>query len=344
MNNTVEDFYFVYVITGRNYLRPIIKNITYLPKEANVVIITNTPQLLSSIKCNINLTVVDLESLRSDWSRENEFVLDIEDETEYMTKLKDLYRQGYKYPMGIMRYGIKWAVQNNISNFVLTDVGSRINTKKNYKEAFNELKDIASDRNVLFGNLYPAQNNNKGKGMIFKTYREVVNKYFPFISEDNYSEFIDGSVESIQTQISFVGLEGHTYGFMFKDLDLIEKFFNFWEDITIYQYENFNPDLGNASPWVRDFEFVSIIICSLFCRYHNIFLSGHKDIIQHLYMPENDFFAVTQKFPTSIIKWIPTETREEFLRVNKDNLCKHYGKEASIKLIDGFKEILDKND
>lgn len=338
MKTTLKDFYYIYVLTGSNYIKPVIKSFDFIPDNANVVIITNTPKILESVKVKFNLIIEDLESLRPDWSKNHEVVLDIEDESEYMAKLSQMYDEGYKYPMGIMRYGIKWAIKNNITKFVVTDCGSKVKYCSDPEEALEKFNNFATNRDLLFGSIYFIQNNNVTKPVIFEEYSEVISKHFPFITKENYPEFIDDSVETKFTNITDACFDGHTLGFWFDKISSLETLFNFWEDMSKDYYEN-NKNNFNYSEWIEGFEYIISAISSIYSRYYNTYICGHQNIIRHFYTPENDFFGVALKYNTNPI-WESTNTREEFLKVNKDKLISHYGGINKAKdLIYGFEEI-----
>ena len=115
----MDDVYFIFTLIGGNYIKPVLHSFPDIPKNANVVIITNTPEILKDIKTDFNLIIIDFESLRDDFSREHEVVICNPNDDEYMSELIEKYHTGYKFPMGIMRYGLKWAIMNNINKLIL---------------------------------------------------------------------------------------------------------------------------------------------------------------------------------------------------------------------------------
>jgi hypothetical protein len=325
---TIKDFYFIYVITGDNYIKSIIKTFDYIPKEFNVVVITNTPNLLKKIKVKFNLIIEDLENLRSDWSKQNEIVPNIQDEQEYVKKISEMYRSGYRYPMQIMRYGIKWAINNNITKFVITDSGSSINYGFDSLNAFYKLKElaIAKNKNLIFGSSVYLENIDYFIGTIFDTYLQEFKECVPYINKEHFYEIIETDfIEN--SNIKGVGFDGHTYGYWFNTIDSLQKLFDLWENIVIKYYDN-----PTSSVWAVDFEWIMTTISCFYSRYFNVLACGHKDIIMHLYRPENDFFAVDIKYPHDL-DWIPTKTRKDFIIQNRDKLIKHYNGENNVKNI-----------
>jgi hypothetical protein len=325
----IKDFYFIYVITGDNYLKSILKNFDHIPDRANVVVITNTPKLLYKQKVKFNLIIEDLESLRSDWSRKNEIIPDIEDEQDYMDQLNEWYRSGYRYPMSIMRYGIKWAVKNNISKFLVAESGVSINYFFDCQKGLDVLNEfyINKKKNLIFGSPFFVENIDLAKGWIFDGgYYDVYKRYVPNLSEITYSEILEMNTESEKSNILSVGFDGHTYGFIFDDIKLIERLFNIWEDIMIRYFE-----LGASYSWAINFEWIMLTISSIYHRYYNTFLCGHNNIITHSYRPEHDFFAIDIKYKNHDEEWKVAKTREEFILINRDKLIQHYGGEQRVK-------------
>lgn len=324
----IKDFYFIYVITGDNYIKSILKNFDYIPDTANVVVITNTPKLLYQQKVKFNLIIEDLESLRSDWSRQNEIVPDIQDEQAYMDKLNQWYRSGYRYPMSIVRYGIKWAVKNNVSKFFIAESGVSINYFFDCKKGLDALNQfyINKKKNIIFGSAIFVENTDVAKSWIFSDYNSVYKNHVPDLSEISYSKILEMDTESPKPNIHSVGFDGHGYGFLFEDIKLVEKIFNLWEDIMIKYFE-----LGTSSSWAIDFEWIMSTIVSIYYRYYNTFLCAHNNLITHTYRPENDFFGVDIKYKNHDEEWKIAKTREEFIRINRDKLIQHYGGEQRVK-------------
>jgi len=255
-----------------------------------------------------------------------------------MEKLSSMYESGYKYPMGIMRYGLKWAIKNKITRLVLVDGGAKINYHFKSEFGLIELNNFAKEKDLIFGSVYYTSNNELSKPLILGEYNSIVKKYFPFINEDNYPKYILDSAELRLDNLTDTGFDGHTFGFWFKELASLETLFNFWEDLTQFYYEN-NKKVFSSSHWIIDFEFMVLIISSIYTRYFNAFVCGYKNIITHLYIPENDFFGVSLKYRSNPL-FKETKTREDFLRVNKKELIDHYsGLQNANNLIYGFKEI-----
>ena len=313
----MEEVYFIYTLIGGNYIKPVLHSFSDIPKNANVVIITNTPEILNDIKSDFNLIIADFESLRDDISRNNEVVICNPDDNEYMTELIQKYHTGYKFPMGIMRYGLKWAINHNITKLVLVDCGIKIGYS-NPLPAIDIFNNITSHKNILFGNpQILREQGEKPKLLISNHFRDIFDKYN--IEIDGWSETMPTEWgENTPGSITF---EGCQLGFWFKDITALEMYFNLWNELIKRKYElKMNID---ASNWIDSFEWVSNILNSVFSSYFDTIIYGHHDITWHFCQPENDYFGASVKFRDD--EYINTSTREEFLKINRNRIIRHYG-------------------
>jgi hypothetical protein len=83
-----DDFYFIYTLVGPPYIKSFIHYFPNIPNGLNIVVITNTPELFDGIETDFNLIVVNLDSLREDWSIEHEKFIIEYDENSYFEKLR----------------------------------------------------------------------------------------------------------------------------------------------------------------------------------------------------------------------------------------------------------------
>jgi hypothetical protein len=344
-----KDFYFIYVLTGANYIRPLIKYMPNIPNGTNVVVLTNTPKILENIKpTNFNLIVEDLEKYRDDWSRENEKVLDIEDEQAYMEEYRRIFNEeNYRYPMGIMRFGMNWAFQNNVKKFILVDVGCKIGFENNNvtDTAFKRIEKLAKEKNVVFGKPTFYSNDEFKAQIKYETpLLEVIKKYIPDISLENYPETVSISyyeydeikketVEILDDKASgAVGFDGYCYGMWVHDINVIKVAFDFWSDITKKLYETDNTIKDNPNNIITHFEPALMFVASLLSKYYNTIISPHHTLVSHFYQPENDWVINKMKH----MDFQPANSREEFIRINKDKLFLINGEEVSKIIMDGL--------
>jgi hypothetical protein len=333
-----DDFYFIYTLVGPPYIKSFIHYFPNIPNGLNIVVITNTPELFDGIKPNFNLIVVDLESLREDWSKEYEKLIVDYDESSYFQKLIKDTEEGYLFPMAIMRYGIKWAYQNNITKFGLCDVGCFIIHIDFVKKALNHYDKYATINNgtALIGSGQNANDINYDLAKDVIIYHPTI---YDILMENNINLDKILNTESIYPFQDYqlygsVGFDGFFYGVYFNDINLVKDLYKIYDDLMKYSYENkiFFPGAHTVYP----FEWVSSVLNSAFCRTHGTIIIGHEGIIQHEYMPEFMYYDIVKKFGTD---WgfIDTNSRKEFLVLNRERLIRHYGNlEKTKKLVYDF--------
>lgn len=352
----MEGFLFFYVLTGDNYIRPLIKYLPLIPDGTNVVVLTNTPKLLKDIKPNnFNLIVEDLDKYRSEWSIENEKVLYIEDEDEYMLEYKRLYHEEkYRYPMAIFRFAMNWAIQNNVTKFMIVDAGCKIGypgEEQVVKTAFERIRNVFKEKNVMVSHTYTGLGSQSVDH--FKNHLEsdtwltdILKKYIPNFNPETYPDHIIVSdyiwseeeqkpIESRNKEI-FIGSDGYCIGFWVRDINLIKMILDFWNDYVKKGYECMMINPNETNKVYVEFEHVFAYMASLLCKYYNFILSPHHTIVRHFYQPENDW--VVNKIPHLEMDY-NVSSREEFLRKNKEKLIIINGPTTANTIIDGFDNI-----
>jgi len=351
-----KDFYFFYVLTGDNYVRPLIKYFPYMPDGTNVVVLTNTPKLLNDVKPeNFNLIVDDLEKHRPEWSRKYERVLDIQDETAYMMEYKRLYtEETYRYPSAIFRYAMSWAIEHNVTKFMVIDIGCKIGFpgyEQITKNGFDLLtKKFKEGHNLMITNIWGPTGDSPTdplKHAILSKdsqLHELFKKYVPNFDINTYPEKMpvlqSGEEDGIKEYVCMTS-DGFGYGFYVHDINIIKTALDFWNDYVKTGYE-----VGYIRPggtYYVEFEAIFAYLATLLCRYYNTTLSSYFGIVTHFYQPENDW--VINKAPAFFPKLgsigTPTDAnnREEFLKANKDEIEAIYGREVANIIIDGFDKI-----
>ena len=344
-----KDFYFIYVLTGANYIRPLIKYFPNIPNKANVVVLTNTPKTLNDARpTNFNLIVDDLDKYRNEWSIENEKIINIEDEQAYMDEYRRLYyEESYRYPMAIMRFGMNWAIQNNIKKFIIVDIGCKIDWRgeeQAVKTAFERIYKLYEERNVMFGHTWFGVHDSFGDHLKLNQWAvNTIKKYIPEYNPKSYPEYIISSiyeydekqekiVEIINDKEPGCAFDGYCIGFCFHNIDVLKVAFNFWCDFVQKSYEDKIIDPNQKDAAVVRFEFGLEFIASLLSKYYNTIISPHHSIVRHFYHPENDW--IINKI--THIKFQPTKTREEFLKVNKEKIEAVNGIHIAKIIVDGF--------
>jgi len=329
----LKDFYYIYTLVGTNYIKPVIQSFQFVPKEANIVIVTNTPEILKDVKVDFNLIISDLESLRDDWSKEHEYLIQETDDQKYMDQLRELYKENYKFPMGIMRYGMKWAIENNITKFALVDCGVKVNYVFDPQPALDKFNELGATKNLLFGSPMLGEGGDFAHLLSNNYFKNIFTKYNVRIDNLNDSYLFEWK----ENYIGDITFDGWIRGFWFNDIKLIKLYFNLWNDITkqTYNSNDMYPIL-QTSHWIQAFEWVSIILNSVFSINYNTMICGTWDIAHHIRHPEIDFFAADYKMGQENFEWVPTETRDEFLKINREKLLKWYGPERAKDIVYGW--------
>jgi hypothetical protein len=339
-----KDFYFIYTITGFNYLRPIIKSFPMIPNGTNVVILTNIPNSLKDIKVdNFNLIVDDLEKYRNDWSKIHEPLINIEDEQAYMDEYKrQFYDESYRYPSAVMRFGMEWAIQNNITKFILVDVGCKIGFDPGAMEyGFNTLYSFAKTRNIIFGNTWLTDERDLFKIQIENNtpISKILTEYIPEknFDLDTYPKEVEifTHFREHYRKIGSVGFDGYCFGLWFHDINLVKLVLNFWNDLVKIHYDTQSINIKNEHAVVVEFEYAFTYISDLLTKYHNTLIMPHYGIIHHFYHPENDFINVG-KMPHLNLE--PANTRKEFIQINREKLINLHSHEIATLIIDGIND------
>lgn len=324
-----NDFYFIYVVVGPSFIKTIIHNFTSVPKNCNVVVITNTPQLLDGVKTDFNLIVVDLESLRDDWSIEHEKIVYAEDNEDYVKAFMELQRNGARFPMQIMRYGIKWAALNNVTKFVVLESGMTIGLDTDPNVMISELKKMGETNNVLFGNPYYGSFDWGKEYFNVPKFRDILKKY---VDVENYPTTINWDGDTNFT--GSVSFEGGMLGHWFHDISLVELCFNVYSEVVEASY---GAQLDSLNGWADSFEWISTILTTMFSKYYNTRINGHWQIVVHVYHPEEAYFMPDGRLINGY-KWISTESRDEFIMKNREELLNIFGGlERAKKLCYDFK-------
>jgi len=305
----MNDFYFVYYPIGTVFIKTMMTSFKYIPREANVVVMTNTPELLNDINVNFNLIVLDIDTLVDDFSREYEPLIKETDEEKYIEKL---YENKIKFPYGKHRYIIPWLIKRNITKFVLLDADCLINFRVETKYFYEHFKNNFKERNLLFG---PVMNVNN------KIWDFDVLK--PIFDAENIDFNI---VKTIESPIKV--FDGFLRGFWFNDIKLLEKYFNIWDNIVKQTHKNnLNDNRFDGDVWVINDMTITGIINEIFNRQYDVVITdiviGGNRIAHHIYHPENDFFHLHHGLYHSF-GLETANSRQEFFEKNKINLIKFY--------------------
>ena len=138
----MKDFYFVFYPIGPQFIKTLTVTFKYLPKEANVVVMTSTPEVLKNMDVDFNLTVLDIDDIVDDFSKQYEPVVKETDDEKFIQQLKENIKNNIRFPYGKHRYIIPWLLERNITKFVILDCDCLINYHGELESVFNHFEKI----------------------------------------------------------------------------------------------------------------------------------------------------------------------------------------------------------
>ena len=304
----MNDFYFVYYPIGPTYIKTMMVTFKYIPKDVNVVVMTNTPELLNNVNVDFNLIVLDIDTLIDDFSREYEPLIKETDDEKFIEKLRETK---IKFPYGKHRYIIPWLIERNITKFALLDSDCLINYHKNLLNFYEYFKNNFKEKNLLFGPIMNYTNNIHYHLDFLK----------PIFDAENIEFNIVKSTESIRV------FDGWLRGFWFNDINLLQKYFNIWDNLVKQTYKNNLPYFNNDFRFIYDEHLIGIIN-ETFKRQYDVLVDDVSvdgvRITKHMYHPENEYSSLYHPLYHSFGLEV-ANSRQEFFEKNKINLIKFYG-------------------
>jgi hypothetical protein len=328
----MKDFYFVYFPIGPDFIQTAICTFKYIPKEANVIIVTTHPELLDDVKVDFNLIILKLDDLRDDWSRENEILIYETNPQLYRDKFFEFQKNNIRFPYAFHRCIIPWLAERNITKFAILDSDCLINFNNELELVFNELEKHCADGQFIFG---PTMNFTSYKDTFLQVSKDILAKYN-----------IDSEIINEMPDTYYI-LDGYLRGFWFNNTDDILLFYKLWDDIIKESYKQDNPLIRSSTHIVSD-EWLHGLISYIFSKIKNvkiedIYFHGNR-IVKHIYHPENYYFYLHHGLYSSPIeqggyglKMFPT--KEEFYKENKDQLLKFFEYQNGIPK-DRIKEVI----
>jgi hypothetical protein len=147
----MKDFYFIYCPIGYDFIQTMMATFKHVPKEANIIVVTNHPETLKDVKVDFNLIVLNLDDLRDEWSKENETVIPDIEAQDYRNKFFEFQKNGVRFPYAIHRCIIPWLVERNITKFAILDADCLINFNNELELVMNTLEEYCKDDQFIFG-------------------------------------------------------------------------------------------------------------------------------------------------------------------------------------------------
>lgn len=315
----MKDFYFIFHPVGPQFINTMLVTFKYIPKDCNVVVMTPTPELLKDIKVDFNLIVLDTEDLIDDFTRKTDNVIKETDHDLYMDKLRQNLKEGKKFCDITNRWIMPWLIKNNITKFALVNADSLINFNGELQQQFDYMEKNYYGKNVMFGPIMDHFYDN-----------QIYLERYGHIFENNGIE----KELVLKVRNPLKAFDGWMRGFLFNSTDLIEQYFNIWNDVIKFGYEIDSHDL-KQNPWTVTDEGLTGLIAEMISLKHDVliddivFNSGR--LVKHIYHPENDYFGLHHDFLyTNMYKLQPASSRQEFFEINKDNLIIFYENQNGI--------------
>jgi hypothetical protein len=278
----------------------------YLPKKANVIVVTTHPELVNT-SYDFNLTVLRLDDIRSEWSRQNEtLIYEIEPEA-YRQKFFEFQKNGIRFPYAIHRFIIPYLIEKNITKFAILDSDCLINYghEKELEYFVDSIKNYCGDNQYFFG---PVMSQTTHKEELWRVSFDVLKKYGiePLMIND--------------MEETYPIFDGYLRGFWLNNVEDLKLFYDLWNFILINCYSRNSP-LIKASYHIVSDEWLHGFVCYV--------LGNGGRIVKHIYHPENYYFYLHHGLYTSPIEnggygLVENPNREEFMRINKDGLKRFF--------------------
>lgn len=319
----MKDFYFIYFPIGYDFIQTMMVTFKHVPKEANIIVVTNHPETLDDVKVDFNLIVLNLDDLRDDWSKENEIIIPDIEAQAYRNKFFEFQKNGVRFPYAIHRCIIPWLVEKNITKFAILDSDCLINFNNELNLVMDTLNEYCKDDQFIFG---PVMNWNSYKDEFLRLSSDILLKY-------NISPSVIDSAPPL-----YEVLDGYLRGFWFNNTEDILLFYKLWDEILKEAYDK-NSDLLKTSRHIVADEWLHGLVSYILSQTKNVkikdlFFHGHR-IVKHIYHPENYYFYLHHGLYTSPVEQggyglQQFEFRDEFIRENKDKLIRFFENQNGI--------------
>lgn len=315
----MKDFYFVYFPVGPQFVNTMICTFKYIPKEANVVVITPTPELLADINVDFNLTIVNLDDIITEFSRQYEPVITETDNELYNIQLRKNLLQNIRFPYGLPRHIIPWLLKKDITKFAILDVDCLINYNNELEEVFSLIENELKGKNCFFGAHFPQ---NVDTHEIRELFTDILQKY------DIDETILDG----IENPITV--FDGWLRGFWFQNKEYLELYYNLWNDVIEKAFKS-NYIYTQHNVWTVPDEWILAYINIILNKKYGVISKdveyAGKRICRHIYHPENDYFYLHHDYLYKTVHGLETaDSREEFIQKNKEKLIKFYSNQNNI--------------
>lgn len=202
-----------YSCSGESYRESAVRQLTeHYFDDDNLFyfIITDDKSYFKDIKRK-NLVVNELKDFYPDFPllEKYEALLEASDKNDYAEKF---IRSAYLYSFSLMRFHLLQAYRNQISNVAImcTDTNINFNTLNN---------DLLGEKNTIYNAVSEWDADIKGSNM------ELIKNYLV----EKHNIVPEEKVRVLDAAGRF---------FLFSDLEIMHKFFDTWNDVILYLYEN----------------------------------------------------------------------------------------------------------
>lgn len=292
-----NEFYYVKFAVGPKHIKLLNDSLSSFPKEAKMLILTNSPELIDTSHAICEIEILDIDTIRNQRSLEYEKLIKATTEKEYISAWHALDEQekqlfpglvhGYSFPLSLFRYAIPWLLDRGYTKFILLDAGvisanpiaafAKYASIKDYQNIIM-IHPIGADPNLELGVFIP----NMGWETIIKKYG-VDYDVWPELGPWQWDPPA-GNIDFLQIPM---GCEGWMLGFWFEDADLIKKYFDMWEEITLDIYERKLIPMYNL--YIFRLEAVINTLNAIFSRYFNVLIAANVNLVSHSYTGADGF-------------------------------------------------------
>ena len=102
----MQDFHYIYFPIGPQFIKTLISSFKWVPKDTNIIVLTNTPEFFDNLDINFNLTILDIDQLSDKESQANEPLIKEYDNDKFILKLQENSKIGITFPYGKHRFVI----------------------------------------------------------------------------------------------------------------------------------------------------------------------------------------------------------------------------------------------
>lgn len=310
----IKDFYFVYFPIGHDFIKTMTRTFKYVPKEANIIVVTNYTDLLKDVEVDFNLTILDIDEIRDEWSKENEILIYDKDPITYRERLAEFQSKGIKFPYSIQRCIIPWLINRGVSKFAILDADCLLNYHGELESEFNsKIKDLAG--NNFFG---PCMDTTSYKEEFLRLSDSTLSKY-------NIEDSVIKNIPPL-----YWCFDGWLRGFYFNDIEDLQLFYNLWDEILKESYKQKHSLLSHNAHTFSD-EWLHGLVMYIFTKIGKASIVYEQGLAKHIYHPENHFHKLPHGLYKDGYKLEETETREEFFKINRDKIIKFYAERNGIE-------------